>query len=105
MPGETFHMYYCSYCQRSLFGETLGLLAKNVNNHNTIFHPADFTDWGADTISLSAHYVHASDSSRKTLPQYTVPFGATTKSEWGDAKAPTITEDDRALLAKNGVKW
>jgi hypothetical protein len=101
--ADSVHKYYCSYCERFTFGETLADLVRGVNFHNTTMHPADFDQWTPETITHSHNYT---GSAGKALPQYLRPYGTTSKNEWGDAQnPPNITPQDIALLAEARIKW
>lgn len=100
--AEFIHKYYCEHCRQYIFGDTAAMLAMGVNLHNSAMHPADFSTWTAGGIVLSTRY---SGPGFAALPQYTKPFGTTSRSEGGDTKLPQITKADRELLAKGHVRW
>lgn len=91
------HRFYCLGCKSALFGETAAVLAANVNNHNDKFHPMDFCGWLAVTIVTSEHYSPPSEPPGY-LQKYVNP-------EWGGAKPPEISQRDKIMLAKNGIRW
>ena len=93
--ADLIHKYYCTRCDRFVYGENLVVLANAVNYHATAFHPSDFANWTADGIVSSSQY----SGSAGPLPQYLVPHGTTSKRE------PVITEADRVILARGRVKW
>jgi hypothetical protein len=98
------HKYYCAYCKRYMSGDNPSSLAIGVNTHTTLFHPALFSNWSAAGIVLSAQYSRPQGDLNQTvlqIPQHTAP----SFREWGDASEPTITDQDRALLAGGLVKW
>lgn len=99
--AEVVHKYYCLHCKRFVFGETAAGLAFNVNSHNSVLHPTDCCNWTAEGITHSTRYSGVDGP----LPQYLQPHGTTSKNEWGDAKPPDITERDKIMLSKGGVKW
>lgn len=98
------HKYFCKHCKVYLFGETVERLALSLNAHNTHIHPFDYRSWTASDIVISHSYSGPSDP-----PAYLVSYvrtsGATFSKEWGDAKPPEITEYDKTMLAKGGVRW
>lgn len=101
--ADPVHRYYCSPCDRMIYGETLASLASAVNYHATAFHPADFANWTAGNIVSSTRY---SPPPSLVLPQYTRPHGTTTKNLWGDAvKEPVLTALDRKMLKEGLVAW
>jgi len=101
MPNGS-HNYHCVYCRRFILGETAQALAENVNVHNATSHPADFASWTASEIVCSCNY----SGTGTPLPQYTAPYGTTSKSEWGNAKKPPeITDEDHVMLTQAGIKW
>lgn len=122
MVSEHLHKFFCSYacCRFFIFGTTVERLAENLNIHNRGLHaddPESDDPWTAETIVCSKNYYSPVDS-RPTappddaripagpLPQYLVPYGVTSKWEWGSAlKAPDITPADIAMLAKGHVRW
>ena len=93
--ADLIHKYYCTRCERFIYGENLVVLANAVNYHATAFHPSDFANWQAENITRSSQYT----GTAAPLPQYLVPHGTTSKRE------PIITEADRAMLAEGHVKW
>jgi len=93
--ADHIHKYYCTRCERFMYGETLAVLAQAVNYHATAFHPSDFANWTAENIAGSTQYTAASGP----LPQYLTVHGTTSKH------LPAITEADRAMLAAGHVKW
>jgi len=109
--SDKVHRYYCAYCQYSICGESAAALAFALNRHNETYHPADCSNWTSTGVTLSAHYVGPAFVSTELvkkpgpLPQYTRSFGTTSKDEWGGAKPPAITDDDKALLSKACIKW
>ena len=111
---ESTHSYYCAYCQYSLYGASTEALAAALNKHNERYHPADCTNWTATGVTLSVHYTDPAGvawTNKVTkrdgpLPQYTEPYGTTSKREWGDAKsAPNLTAADQTLLTGMKIKW
>lgn len=102
--GDGMYKYYCAYCKRNLFGDRPSSLAIGVNNHNTLFHPAFFSNWSAAGIVMSAQYSRPVGDLNQTvlqIPQHT----ASSFQGSGDASEPVITDEDRALLAAGLVKW
>lgn len=97
------HQYFCVRCSRSLYAETPGALASRVNEHSCKLHPADFANWTADGIVLSAQY--SGPHADRTRPEYTVPFGTTSRSEPRLSKLPDLTAEDRRFLERALVKW
>jgi hypothetical protein len=93
--ANLIHKYYCTRCERFVYGENLGILANAVNYHATAFHPSDFANWTADNIVSSTCY----SGVEGPLPQYLVPHGTTSK------RVPEITDEDRAMLAEAKIKW
>lgn len=93
------HKYYCSRCDRFMYGVTLAELAINVNYHATSLHPSDFSNWTVSSIVDSANYSVPPSS---VLPQYTEPYGTTSKR---GSVLPTLTEDDKAMLAEAKISW
>lgn len=102
--GTPVHKYFCKHCNLYLFGETATRLAGNVNTHNTRVHPIDFNRWDASGIVLSAQYSAPSDAP-PYISSYVRSSSVVFSKEWGDAKPPDITEQDRLMLAKGGVRW
>ena len=102
---ESVHRYLCPRCHSVIFGDNPTRLAANANTHAQVQHPADFSSWTPSGITKSAHYVSPPGQPR---PQYLLPHGTTSKSEWGDARnAPYITDEDRDILLNEcgGVIW
>lgn len=119
MPDEV-HKYYCPSCNRNLYGESLKILANALNRHNELAHPADCCTWTEQGIAHSGFYTGPGFVTRSATPEekrvaagtasgplreYTEPYGTTSRGEWGGAKAPVLTEDDKIMLAKGLVKW
>lgn len=100
MGQETVHRYYCNHCKDALYGKTAGQLAVNLNIHNNKMHPLDCCRWTSIDIVTSACY-----SGPSSAPAYLQKYVHPTTPEWGDAPAPIITERDKILLSKGGVKW
>src|ERR1700676_902505 len=92
------HKYFCFHCQLYLFGESADRLASILTAHNDKMHPAEFAGWLAFSIVSSHQYSKASGA-----PPYLNSY--THSKEWGDAKPPDITERDKIMLSKGGVKW
>jgi hypothetical protein len=95
MADVRAHKYYCVRCDRFMYGETLAYLASAVNYHATSQHPSDFANWTAGSIESSTQY----SGTKGPLPQYLAPHGTTSH------KVPTITDEDRAMLAAGLVRW
>ena len=93
--ADLIHKYYCTRCDRFVYGETLAVLANAVNYHATAFHPSDFSNWTAENIVSSTQYTGIAGP----LPQYLAVHGTTSK------RIPPITDEDRAMLAEGHVKW
>ena len=93
------HRFYCNRCDRFMYGENLAELAKATNYHAISFHPADFSSWTPDGITLSVNY---GAPPSQALPRYTQPFGTTSRR---GTVALNITDEDRAMLAAGRVKW
>ena len=87
------HNYYCVYCRYFLFEDTAERLCGEVNVHNSRSHPADFASWKANEIVCSCNY----SGPGTPLPQYTAPEEST--------EVLVITEEDRLMLARGGVRW
>lgn len=92
------HKYFCTHCRLYIFGDTASRLASTVNSHNDRIHPTEFANWNSLGIVRSQQY-----SSPSEAPAYLSSY--THSKEWGDAKPPIITESDKLLLAKGGVRW
>lgn len=95
MENQRSHKYYCTRCDRYLYGESLTHLATAANYHATAYHPSDFAQWTAEGITHSTQYEGATGP----LPEYVVPYANV------EQRALTITEDDRAMLQRAGVGW
>ena len=93
--ADIIHKYYCTRCERFVYGESLTILANEVNSHATGFHPSDFAKWTEANITRSSQYTGTAGP----LLQYLAVHGTTSKRE------PAITEADRAMLAEGRVKW
>lgn len=85
------HRFYCSRCDRFMYGENLMELAKATNYHAISFHPADFSSWNQDNIVLSINY---GAPPSQTLPLYTQPY-----------QNRNLTEEDQKFLAVARIKW
>ena len=106
------HQYYCTFCREYLYAASEHGLAQNLNTHNHIHHPFESVTWTAAGIVFSSHYVGPGekgvswaedihgDTLSKPRPEYTEPHGTTSHSL--DSK---ITESDKEMLEKLGVKW
>lgn len=95
------HSYYCTHCHILIFGTTTERLCENLNFHNNQLHPTDFHGWASGIVVRSKHY----HSDGQILSQYTAPYGTTSKSEWGGATPPIITDEDQQMLKRMRVKW
>jgi len=82
--ADLIHKYYCTRCERFVYGENLGILANAVNYHATAFHITSSTQ---------------DSGTPGPLPQYLAPHGTTSK------RVPQITDEDRAMLMENLIKW
>jgi hypothetical protein len=102
MYREIVHKYYCGSCLHFIYGATTERLASEVNHHNRVSHPMDAGVWNATTITHSKHYTGPEN---EALPQYTKPYGTTTKGDWGGIPAPTVTDEDHEFLESIQVKW
>jgi hypothetical protein len=98
--AEVVHKYFCSYCRLYVFGETPTLLASIVNSHNRLLHPIDFASWTPEGITQSTQY-----SGPASVPPYLASYVTPVSKEWGDAKAPDITDRDKIFLVTNGIRW
>lgn len=98
MSGS-MHRFFCVRCDRYLYGEDTTELAINLNRHATSFHPSDFANWTAQNIVSSTQY---SPPPSNILPQYTVPFGTTSRS---GSVLPALTEADKKMLEEAHIKW
>lgn len=87
------HKYYCVRCHLDRTADSPALLAAAVNRHNTLLHPADFSNWNEKGIVLSA--------------QYRGPDAKTVVREAPPVRVPVmeITAADQEWLAKTRVKW
>ena len=115
------HRYFCGYCRSYIGGETLTLLAWNVNEHNKTFHPTDFCRWTEALLTNSnnysyciyigdSYYYHASNRAMDAKPsaaleQYTIPHGTTPKRDNLATTLPILTDFDKKFLAKALVRW
>jgi hypothetical protein len=90
--SEKIHSYFCIYCHRSQMGETAAVLAANVNQHNSVFHPADCSSWTSSGITHSNQY--SFQELGEPTPVKSLP-----------AAPVEITDDDRQMLAKAGIAW
>lgn len=126
---DGIHKYICTLCKRNIYGNSTQELATALNRHNEGSHPLDCTNWTAAGITYSVYYsgpdddgdvmdnpeptsatepakgAGASAVTSGPLEKYTRPYGGTSKDQWGGAKAPNITEDDKAMLLAGGVRW
>ena len=95
MENQRAHKYYCTRCDRYLYGETTAFLATAVNYHATAYHPTDCSSWTSSGIILSKQYEGATGP----LPEYVVPYVN------AERRVPIITEEDQAMLSQAGIKW
>jgi hypothetical protein len=95
------HRFYCARCDRFMYGETLEALAAHTNYHATAFHPADFAAWNESNIPLSSNY-GAPPSQPLCLPEYTEPFGTTSRR---GSVLPVLTDEDKNMLAEAHIRW
>lgn len=99
--GNETHKYYCTGCKRYIFGDSAQILANNLNLHVLSYHPSTYSAWTGSTIIMAQGYAKPTEA-----PKYLAAYvGPAETSEWGDAKPPIVTEDDRKLLSKGGVGW
>lgn len=95
---DNVHKFHCIYCKRHEFGNTAAELARNVNGHNGLFHPMDYSKWDADSVVRSVNYTGPTSPAQPgALPQYIVRHGLTTNSR--------VTAADRAFLREHKIIW
>lgn len=93
------HKFFCVRCDRHIYGEDTVKLSVNLNHHATTFHPSDFSNWTGLNILESCHY---SPPPSNALPQYTQPFGTTSRA---GTVLPALTDEDKDMLVKAHIKW
>lgn len=75
---EDVHKYFCIHCTRYVINTSPKLLAEDVNRHNNLLHPLDFSRWSAESILQSG---------------------------WYTGPMRKLTEADRKFLTEAHIRW
>jgi hypothetical protein len=98
MMENITHKYYCTRCERFVFGATLHELVHGVNRHISACHPSDYAAWTVEGMPHSKNYTGSAPS-----PEYLVQ--ATSTAIQKAPVLPALTASDREQLKVWGIRW